>query len=190
MRIENYRITRPRLIVLILTAVVLVAAFVAGTVHTVRGFKPAAESIMSEQAAMSKQLDAMQSELTEISEAVESWPGVTDIPDETIPALAEVTETTAISETSMASLGEFKVYAYFKGPNGQLTATGTTCKEGRTVAADFNVLPAGTRIYIEGVGERIVEDCGVSGQTLDLYMASKADCVEWGKRNREVWVIE
>lgn len=139
---------------------------------------------------MQSELDLMQEDLTRISEEVEAWPGITEIPDETIPALADPTTQTEPLAESMTSIGKFKIYAYFKGPNGLLTATGTTCSEGRTVAADFDVLKPGTRIYIDGVGERIVEDCGVSDRTLDLYMVNESDCWDWGKQSREVWVIE
>jgi len=56
------------------------------------------------------------------------------------------------------------------------TATGTTCTEGRTCAADWSIYPAGTVIYIEndplgGDGYYTVEDRGpgVKGYHIDLY---------------------
>ncbi len=56
------------------------------------------------------------------------------------------------------------------------TATGTTCTEGRTVAADWSIFPAGTVIYIEndplgGDGYYTVEDrgSGVTGYHIDIY---------------------
>ena len=56
------------------------------------------------------------------------------------------------------------------------TATGTTCSEGRTVAADWDIFPSGTVLYIPndplgGDGYYTVEDRGpgVNGNHLDLY---------------------
>ena len=56
------------------------------------------------------------------------------------------------------------------------TATGATCTEGRTCAADWSIFPAGTVIYIEndplgGDGYYTVEDRGggVKGYHIDIY---------------------
>lgn len=56
------------------------------------------------------------------------------------------------------------------------TATGTTCSEGRTLAADWSIFPAGTTLYLPndplgGDGYYTVEDRGpgVSGSHLDLF---------------------
>ena len=56
------------------------------------------------------------------------------------------------------------------------TATGTTCSEGRTVAADWSIFPAGTTIYLPndplgGDGYYTVEDrgSGVNGNHIDIY---------------------
>lgn len=93
------------------------------------------------------------------------------------------------------SLGTYTVYAYCPCAkccgqwSGGLTASGTVPEEGRTVAADWDVLPAGTEIYIEGVGWRIVEDtgAGIDGQALDVYMASHEDALDFGVQTAEVW---
>ena len=70
---------------------------------------------------------------------------------------------------------------YGPQPNGDgsyncSTATGTTCVEGRTCAADWSIYPAGTVIYIEndplgGDGYYTVEDRGpgVNGYHIDIY---------------------
>jgi 3D (Asp-Asp-Asp) domain-containing protein len=70
---------------------------------------------------------------------------------------------------------------YGPQPNGdgtynKSTATGSTCTEGRTCAADWSIYPAGTVIYIEndplgGDGYYTVEDRGpgVKGYHIDIY---------------------
>ena len=62
------------------------------------------------------------------------------------------------------------------GTENRTTATGTTCAEGRTVAADWGVLTPGTKIYIEndplgGDGYYVVEDkgYGVDGHSIDIF---------------------
>ena len=95
----------------------------------------------------------------------------------------------------LESLGTYTVYAYCPCAkccgqwSGGLTASGTVPEEGRTVAADWDVLPAGTELYIEGVGWRIVEDtgAGIDGQALDVYMASHEAALRFGAQTAEVW---
>lgn len=72
------------------------------------------------------------------------------------------------------------------------TATGTTVQEGRTIAADFAVLPPGTVVEIEGVGQRTVEDTGgaISGNRIDLYMESVEDCYRFGRKELKVKIIK
>lgn len=99
-------------------------------------------------------------------------------------------------EPELVSLGTFTVYAYCPCEkccgqwSGGPTASGVMPEEGRTVAADWDVLPAGTEIYIDGVGWRTVEDTGsgINGHTLDLYMDSHQDALEWGVQEVEVFV--
>lgn len=99
-------------------------------------------------------------------------------------------------EPELVSIGTFTAYAYCPCEkccgqwSGGPTASGVLPEEGRTVAADWDVLPAGTEIYIDGVGWRTVEDTGsgINGHTLDLYMDSHQDALEWGVQEVEVFV--
>lgn len=76
-------------------------------------------------------------------------------------------------------------------PEYKITATGTTATEGRTIAADFAVLPSGSIVEIEGIGLRVVEDCGgaVNGRHIDVYMEDTNKAVKFGKQQRKVRVI-
>ena len=73
---------------------------------------------------------------------------------------------------------------------GGPTASGTMPAEGRTVAR--GALPLGTRILIAGQGEFIVEDRGVTGKHIDIYMNSHSACLKKGVQRGEVfrWVKE
>lgn len=96
-----------------------------------------------------------------------------------------------------ASLGEFTVTGYCSCEKccgdfaDGITATGTVATEGRTVAADPNVLPYGTEIEIDG-RKYVVEDCGsaIKGNQLDLYFDSHEAALQWGVQTKEVFRSE
>lgn len=79
-----------------------------------------------------------------------------------------------------------------------ITATGTVAQVG-TVAVDPTVIPYGTRFfivsedgeYIYGVGT--AEDTGhedfICGTRIDLYMDTEAECVQFGARDCQVYIL-
>ena len=81
------------------------------------------------------------------------------------------------AQPAMRYLGQFKITGYDTcsrccGKTDGITASGTQATVGRTCAASKD-LPFGTRLYIEGIGERIVEDRGggVNGNHIDVLVA-------------------
>ncbi len=74
---------------------------------------------------------------------------------------------------------------------GNQTATGSWPSRG-TVAVDPQVIPLGTRLWIEGYGEAVALDTGgaVKGNVIDVYLPTEAECWQWGRRQVEVRVIE
>ena len=95
-------------------------------------------------------------------------------------------------------IGEFKLTGYCHcasccGKSTGITASGARATEGVTIAADTSKLPMGTRVYIEGVGERIVQDRGsaVKGNKLDIYVNqhSKAYNAMYNQNGAKVWVL-
>ena len=71
------------------------------------------------------------------------------------------------------------------------TATNTYARRG-VVAADWRVFPPGTRLFIPGYGEAVVEDRGgaVKGYHLDLFVDSVQEALQWGVKELPVYVIE
>jgi len=62
-----------------------------------------------------------------------------------------------------------------------------------TVAADLNVFPIGTILFIPGYGYGVVADKGgaIKGNELDLYYKTVEDVYkQWGKRQVDVYVIQ
>ena len=75
------------------------------------------------------------------------------------------------------------------------TASGAMTREGRTVAADPSVLPAGTKIEVADAGEYsgtyIVQDTGprIKGRDIDLFIDNPAEARRFGKKKVRVRVI-
>ena len=116
-------------------------------------------------------------------------------------AAATTASTTAAQQSSSDSSG-MTYYGSctitFYGPQplsdgtySTTTATGTSCSEGRTIAADWSVFPAGTTIYIEndplgGDGYYTVEDSGpgVSGAHIDIFTEGS-----YSTTSRDVYIV-
>lgn len=95
--------------------------------------------------------------------------------------------TKAISMTATA-------YTMGHGGVGSSTASGTPVRRG-VAAVDRNVIPLGTKLYIVangGVvyGEAVAEDTGVRGNRIDLYFDTYQECVNFGRRDCMVYILE
>lgn len=89
--------------------------------------------------------------------------------------------------SNMSYIGDFKLTGYCackkccgkdpSSPGYGITAVGTRATEGRTIAMDSR-FPFGTKVYIEGVGYRTVEDRGgaIKGNRIDIYCDSHQAC--------------
>lgn len=100
-------------------------------------------------------------------------------------------------EESKVGLGEFKITAYCpcekccgKWADGY-TSSGDKATEGITIAADWSILPEGTILDIDGVGERIIQDTGgaIKGKRLDLYFEDHQAALNFGFQKLEVWEV-
>ena len=88
---------------------------------------------------------------------------------------------------NMTYVGNFKLTGYCacrsccgKSPSNPaygITAMGTRATEGRTIAMDKR-FAFGTKVYIEGLGVRTVEDRGgaIKGNRIDVYSNTHAGC--------------
>lgn len=73
-----------------------------------------------------------------------------------------------------------------------ITYSGDFAHEGVTIAADLNKLPLGTKVWIEGIGERVVQDKGgaIKGNRIDVFFYNHADALKFGRQQLGVTVIE
>jgi 3D (Asp-Asp-Asp) domain-containing protein len=70
-----------------------------------------------------------------------------------------------------------------------ITASGKVTSS-ETVSADWDVLPEGTAINIEGIGRRVVQDKGsaIRGNRLDIWFSSHEAALEFGRKQVKVVV--
>ena len=99
---------------------------------------------------------------------------------------------------SLRYIGNFKLTAYCPcsrcSSGTGITASGAIATEGVTIAADTRILPIGTKVYIDGIGERIVQDTGsaIKSNKIDIYLDNHSECFGsiYNRENVKVWVIE
>jgi len=124
----------------------------------------------------------------------------TSKPKQTATPTAKAKATEPPTDTSdLQHLGTFRVTAYCacvkccrKTPNHPyygVTATGTTVKEGRTIAVDPSVIPYGTTVVIDG-HEYVAEDCGgaIKGNRIDIYISDHDRANDYGVKYKDVYI--
>ncbi|NLC76856.1 MAG: DUF348 domain-containing protein [Clostridia bacterium] len=74
---------------------------------------------------------------------------------------------------------------------GNPTATGIYPYRG-IVAVDPKVIPLGSKLYVEGYGYCEAQDTGgaIKGDRIDIFLDSRAECFEWGRRVVQVYLLE
>ena len=106
--------------------------------------------------------------------------------------------TAAEAVAQMTYAGEYTIVAYCTEQYPHICGGNPTTKSGEpvtpgvTVAADPDVLPLGTRIYIDGIGERVVQDTGgaIKGHKIDLAVESHQEAVEFGCKTAKIYILE
>ena len=73
---------------------------------------------------------------------------------------------------------------------GSWTSTGQRVRVGG-VAVDPQVIPYGTRLYIEGYGYATAIDCGgaIKGNRIDVFLESEKECRKWGVKTVKVYIL-
>ena len=76
-----------------------------------------------------------------------------------------------------------------------ITATGINLKANpnqKVVAVDPNVIPLGSRVWVEGYGYAVAGDTGgaINGNRIDLFVPSKSKALNFGSRNVKVKILD
>lgn len=137
--------------------------------------------------------DEKKDEVEETQKPEETEPEEPDEDDMVIEEEEEVEiEETKAPKSEWESLGTFKLTAYCacskcNGSNAGKTASGATPKVGTTIAVDRGVIPLGSKIKING-HVYTAQDTGVSGKTIDIFMGSHDECMDFGVDYAEVFI--
>ncbi len=74
---------------------------------------------------------------------------------------------------------------------GNRTATGIMPYVG-VVAVDPKIIPLGSKLYVEGYGFGLAADTGgaIKGNIVDVFMDTRKEAINWGRRNVKVYILE
>lgn len=83
---------------------------------------------------------------------------------------------------------------YDAGMSG-ITATGINIRKNpnmKMIAVDPNVIPLGSKVWVEGYGTAIAGDTGgaIKGRKIDLLMPTKDDCFDFGRRTVKIRILD
>ena len=89
---------------------------------------------------------------------------------------------------------EATAYTYLPPYTSMTTATGATLRKG-IVAVDPKVIPMHTKMFITGsieYGLGVAEDTGgaIKGNIIDLAFMSYDECIQFGRRQMQVYILE
>ena len=109
------------------------------------------------------------------------------------------TVTASRNNTSAGGKGkEFYVTATAYTPNCNgctgITATGVNVKSNpnmKLIAVDPNVIPLGSKVWVEGYGYAIAADTGgaIKGNKIDILVSSKSAAKNWGRKKVRIKVL-
>lgn len=76
-----------------------------------------------------------------------------------------------------------------------ITATGINLKENpnqKVISVDPNIIPLGTKVYVEGYGKAIAGDTGgaIKGNKIDVFIPSKEDAIKYGRKTVKVTILD
>ncbi|MED3563245.1 hypothetical protein BIV60_21805 [Bacillus sp. MUM 116] len=117
----------------------------------------------------------------------------------TVPTLEEAVDWSKYPKKTVVATGYtagFESTGKYQGhPEYGITYSGVKVKRDlySTIAADLNVFPLGTILFIPGYGYGVVADKGgaINGDELDLYFNTVKDVYnQWGKKKLDVYVVQ
>lgn len=147
--------------------------------------------IAKERAAQKEAEAAAQLAITKAEKNILVSPTKTKVPTKSptsTPTKTTTTNTTTPATnpepSNMKYLGALSSTAYTHTGNNM--ANGEKPYEG---AVACNLVPIGTKLYIEGYGYFVVKDRIGHGSQLDIFMDTYDECIQFGRRTLKVYVV-
>ena len=62
----------------------------------------------------------------------------------------------------------------------------------KVIAVDPNIIPLGSKVYVEGYGYAVAGDIGggINGHEIDVFLSEQQDAVDWGRQQVKVAIVE
>lgn len=119
--------------------------------------------------------------------------------DDSIRDLSERYDAVVSAEQERESrgklLGRFRITFYCpcarcNGSSDQPTKSGAPLTIGETIAVDPSVIPLGSAVYIDGIGERIAQDTGgaIKGNRIDVLVSTHEEAETLGVQYADVYI--
>lgn len=107
---------------------------------------------------------------------------------------AKVEKTEKKAEGQSLTVTATAYTAYCNGCSG-VTYTGQDLRSDpnqKVIAVDPNVIPLGSKVYVEGYGEAIAGDIGgaIKGNKIDVFIPSQAEAEAYGVRTVQVTILK
>lgn len=116
--------------------------------------------------------------------------------EQTKPPAPSVAETPAPSpaEGKEMSMTATAYTAYCQGCSG-VTYTGIDLRSNpnqKVIAVDPNIIPLGSRVWVEGYGEAIAGDIGgaIKGNIIDVFLEDKQEALKWGRKTVTIKILD
>ncbi|MFC0472452.1 LysM peptidoglycan-binding domain-containing protein [Halalkalibacter kiskunsagensis] len=113
------------------------------------------------------------------------------------PVQTTTDESTTDTDENVAKELTMTATAYTASCNGcsGITATGLNLLDNpdkKVISVDPNVIPLGSKVYVEGYGEAIAGDTGgaIKGNKIDLFIPEKQDAINFGVQEVNVKVYK
>lgn len=131
----------------------------------------------------------------EVPKAVTTTPNVAV--NEPVPTKSENTVSTHAPSTSSGkemTMTATAYTAYCTGCSGT-TYTGINLRANpnqKVIAVDPNVIPLGSRVWVEGYGEAVAGDIGsaIKGNIIDVFIEHQQDAMNWGRKTVKIKVLD
>ena len=206
--------TKSRIIESLIAITIIAFIFMITTGYFISSFmrcKQTLDAIQNEYDKIVDELDSARNELTTTQEnyqiEIEKSTKLNEELNNTIEDLNNVNLELAAANSTISDLkseeyrlvymGDFKITyycderrAHICGGNG-VTASGKPTEVGVTAAADWGVLPKGSKVYIQNVGWREIQDIGggVNGQHVDVLVNTHSEALSLGTSSEGVWLL-
>lgn len=116
--------------------------------------------------------------------------------EQTKPPAPPVAKTPAPSpaEGQEMSMTATAYTAYCQGCSG-VTYTGIDLRSNpnqKVIAVDPNIIPLGSRVWVEGYGEAIAGDIGgaIKGNIIDVFLEDKQEALNWGRKTVTIKILD